>query len=53
VFLAEMAAVVPWSVLEAIIDPRYPKVGRQGGRRPFLGCLESMEASCHVRAETP
>ena len=35
VFLAEMAAVVPWSQLEAVIDPHYPKVGPQGGRRPF------------------
>src|SRR3977135_1260747 len=34
-FLAEMAAVVPWSALEAIIKPHYPKVGPQGGRRPF------------------
>jgi IS5 family transposase len=35
VFLAEMAAVVPWSTLEAIIEPHYPKSGPQGGRRPF------------------
>ena len=35
VFLAEMAAVVPWSQLEAVIEPHYPKVGPQGGRRPF------------------
>jgi len=35
VFLAEMASVVPWSQLEAVIDPHYPKVGPQGGRRPF------------------
>ena len=33
VFLAEMAAAVPWSVLEALIEPHYPKVGP--GRRPF------------------
>ena len=32
VFLAEMAAVVPWSVLESLIEPHYPKVGPQGGR---------------------
>ena len=25
VFLAEMAAAVPWSVLEAVIAPHYPK----------------------------
>ena len=30
VFLAEMAAVVPWPMLEAIIEPYYPKVGPQG-----------------------
>ena len=24
-FLAEMAAAVPWSVLEAVIAPHYPK----------------------------
>jgi transposase, IS5 family len=35
VFLAEMAAVVPWDALEAVIAPRYPKLGPQGGRRPF------------------
>ena len=35
VFLAEMAAAVPWSVLESLIEPHYPKVGPQGGRRPF------------------
>src|SRR5512145_337389 len=35
VFLAEMAAVVPWAALEAVIEPHYPKVGSKGGRRPF------------------
>jgi hypothetical protein len=35
VFLAEMAAVVPWVELEALIEPHYPKLGPQGGRRPF------------------
>src|SRR3954468_2901918 len=30
-----MAAVVPWPALEALIEPYYPKVGPQGGRRPF------------------
>jgi len=35
VFLAEMAAVVPWPVLEAVIEPHYPKVGANGGRRPY------------------
>ena len=35
VCLAEMAAVGPWGMLEALIEPRYPKMGPQGGRRPF------------------
>jgi transposase, IS5 family len=35
VFLAEMAAAVPWRVLEAVIEPHYPKSGPHGGRRPF------------------
>ena len=40
VFLAEMALIVPWGKLEALIVPHYPKVGAQGGRRPFrLGVM--------------
>jgi IS5 family transposase len=35
VFLGEMAAAVPWSVLEAVIAPHYRKEGPQGGRRAF------------------
>ena len=35
VFLAEMAAVVPWAALEVVIDPHYPRMGPQGGRRAF------------------
>ena len=35
VFLGEMSAVVPWGILEALIEPHYPKLGPQGGRRPF------------------
>jgi IS5 family transposase len=35
VFLDEMAAAVPWFVLEAVIKPNYPKSGPHGGRRPF------------------
>jgi len=35
VFLAEMAAVVPWDALAAVIEPHYPKIGAKGGRRPF------------------
>jgi IS5 family transposase len=26
---------VPWPALEALIEPYHPKVGPQGGRRPF------------------
>ena len=35
VFLAEMGQIVPWGALEAVIEPHYPKMGPQGGRRPF------------------
>src|SRR5260221_2394991 len=35
VFLAEMSAVVPWAVLEGLIEPHYRNLGPQGGRRPF------------------
>jgi transposase, IS5 family len=35
VFLAEMSAIVPWAEFEAVIEPYYPKMGPQGGRRPF------------------
>jgi transposase, IS5 family len=34
-FLGEMSAVVPWGMLEELIKPHYPKMGPQGGRRPF------------------
>ena len=33
VFLAEMARVVPWRRLEALIEPHYPKAGN--GRKPY------------------
>jgi IS5 family transposase len=29
-FLGEMAQVVPWNRLEAVIEPHYPKSGRVG-----------------------
>jgi IS5 family transposase len=35
VFLAEMDAVVPWSRLQALIEPHYPKSGKVG--RPPIG----------------
>ena len=34
-FLGEMAAVVPWAKLAALIELHYPKLGPQGGRRSF------------------
>jgi len=33
-FMSEMASVVPWSKLEAVIKSHYPKAGLRGGRRP-------------------
>ena len=58
VFLAEMAAVVPWSMLEAIIEPHYPKAGPHGGRRPFpiavmlrIYCLQQWYALSDPGAE--
>jgi len=40
VFLAEMSSIVPWPKLEALIAPHYPRLGPQGGRRPFpLGVM--------------
>src|SRR5262249_3811401 len=35
VFLSEMSTVVPWAKLKALIEPHYPRLGPQGGRRPF------------------
>lgn len=35
VFLGEMEKVVPWRVLEALIEPHYPRSGRRG--RPPIG----------------
>lgn len=58
VFLAEMAAVVPWAKLQAVIEPHYPKVGPQGGRRPFplavmlrIYCLQQWYALSDPGAE--
>jgi IS5 family transposase len=33
IFLGEMAQVVPWQELLAVIEPHYPRAGR--GRRPY------------------
>src|SRR3954463_5011889 len=58
VFLAEMAATVPWSVLEAVIAPHYPEQGPQGGRRAFpiavmlrIYCLQQWYNLCDPGAE--
>lgn len=34
-----MAAVVPWSALEAVIEPYYPKAGKRGGQPNPLGAM--------------
>ena len=46
VFLTEMAAVVPWGALEALIEPHYPKVGPQGGRRPQFPLSTMLRIYC-------
>jgi IS5 family transposase len=39
VFLAQMDQVMPWSMLEAIIEPHYPKSGRRGRPPMPLGTM--------------
>src|SRR5919108_580489 len=34
-FLADMAWIVPWKELEAVVEPVYPKVSELGGRPPI------------------
>jgi IS5 family transposase len=34
-FLAEMEVVVPWQALFELIEPRYPKTSRKGGRLTY------------------
>jgi IS5 family transposase len=58
VFLAEMGTIVPWTKLEALIEPHYPKLGPQGGRRPFplivmlrIYCLQQWYALSDPGAE--
>ncbi len=58
VLLAEMSAIVPWGALEAVIEPHYPKLGAQGGRRPFplstmlrIYCLQQWYALSDPGAE--
>jgi hypothetical protein len=47
VFLGEMLAVVPSAMLEALIEPHYPKLGPQGVRRPFP-LLTMLRIYCEV-----
>ena len=37
--LAEMDQVIPWPMLEAIIEPHYPKAGRRGRPRMPLSTM--------------
>lgn len=39
VFLAEMEQVIPWDLLEAIIEPHYPRAGRRGRPPMPLGTM--------------
>jgi transposase, IS5 family len=39
VFLAEMEHVIPWTMLEAIIEPHYPKASRRGRPPMPLGMM--------------
>ena len=49
VFLAEMGSAVPWSVLEAVIAPHYPKEGPQGGRRAFpIAREDALRLACDL-----
>ncbi len=34
-FLADMASIVPWSELQGVVDPVYPKASELGGRPPI------------------
>ena len=43
--LAEMAAVVPWVALEALVERHYPKTDANGGRRPFPLALMTVTRS--------
>ena len=39
VFLAEMEQVIPWDLLQAIIEPHYPRAGRRGRPPMPLGTM--------------
>ncbi len=34
-FLSEMGALVPWQIPIGLIEPRYPKTSKKGGRPPY------------------
>jgi IS5 family transposase len=44
-FLAEMDKVVPWSDLQGLIEPYYPKSGPKGGRPP-IGLAQMLRVWC-------
>lgn len=44
-FLAEMDKVVPWSDLQGLIEPYYPKSGSKGGRPP-IGLAQMLRVRC-------
>ena len=46
VFLAEMTAVVPWSMLEALIEPHYPKAGAKG----WAAAISARHDAAHIGA---
>ncbi len=41
VFLSEMGQIIPWSTLEALIEPHYPVLGQQGGLLRHLMTLDA------------
>lgn len=43
-FLAEMERVVPWSKLNAVVEPHYPKAGRRG--RPPMPLMAMLRIYC-------
>ena len=34
-FLSEMEVVVPWQALHDLIEPKYPKISKKGGKTPY------------------
>ncbi|MGC8551220.1 MAG: hypothetical protein ACP5M4_16205, partial [Acidobacteriaceae bacterium] len=48
-FLSTMEEVVPWSELEALIEPYYPKAGK--GRRPVAAVLNEKGTQVAISLE--